>query len=124
MAGPVPARPGVRTALSLGPLPPEWLVKCNAMQQGAAVATGDHLLFADADVLHAPTFFATALRAMRDSAPLVAVPPRSAAVLPPGRHRGCLLHRARPLLFGEGGYFLAWAGNLKCDDEPGLVSTF
>ncbi len=30
------------------PLPPEWLGKCNAMQQGAAVATGDYLLFADA----------------------------------------------------------------------------
>ena len=50
------------------PLPPGWLGKCNAMQQGAAVATGDTLLFADADVLHAPTCFATALRAMRENA--------------------------------------------------------
>ena len=49
------------------PLPPEWLGKCNAMQQGAAVATGDYLLFADADILHAPTCFATALRAMREN---------------------------------------------------------
>ena len=50
------------------PLPPGWLGKSNAMQQGAAGATGDYLLFADADVLHAPTCFATALRAMRESA--------------------------------------------------------
>lgn len=49
------------------PLPPGWLGKCNAMQQGAAGATGDFLLFADADVLHAPTCFATALRAMREN---------------------------------------------------------
>ncbi len=50
------------------PLPPGWLGKCNAMQRGAAGATGDYLLFADADVVHAPTCFATALRAMRESA--------------------------------------------------------
>jgi glycosyltransferase involved in cell wall biosynthesis len=49
-------------------LPPEWLGKCNAMQQGAAVATGDYLLFADADVVHAPTCFATVLRTMRENA--------------------------------------------------------
>jgi glycosyltransferase involved in cell wall biosynthesis len=50
------------------PLPPGWLGKCNAMQQGAAGATGDTLLFADADVVQAPTGFATALRAMRENA--------------------------------------------------------
>jgi glycosyltransferase involved in cell wall biosynthesis len=42
-------------------LPPGWLGKCNAMQQAAALASGDFLLFTDADILHAPTCFATAL---------------------------------------------------------------
>ncbi len=42
-------------------LPPGWLGKCNAMQQAAAQASGDLLLFSDADILHAPTCFATAM---------------------------------------------------------------
>jgi glycosyltransferase involved in cell wall biosynthesis len=42
-------------------LPSGWLGKCNAMQQAAAVATGEYLVFTDADVRHAPTCFGTAL---------------------------------------------------------------
>jgi GT2 family glycosyltransferase len=45
-------------------LPPGWLGKCNAMQRAAAVATGDILLFTDADILHAPRCFVTALAEM------------------------------------------------------------
>jgi glycosyltransferase involved in cell wall biosynthesis len=46
------------------PLIQGWLGKCNAMQYGAANATGDYLLFTDADVVHAPHSFVTALNAM------------------------------------------------------------
>jgi len=42
-------------------LPPGWLGKCNAMQQASAQASGDFLIFTDADILHEPTCFATAL---------------------------------------------------------------
>lgn len=35
-------------------LPPGWLGKTNAMHQGAAAATGEWILFTDADVLFAP----------------------------------------------------------------------
>lgn len=35
-------------------LPPGWLGKTNAMHQGAAAATGDWILFTDADVMFAP----------------------------------------------------------------------
>jgi chlorobactene glucosyltransferase len=40
-------------------LRPGWLGKANAMQHGAARATGQYLLFTDADVLHAPDCFRT-----------------------------------------------------------------
>jgi len=42
-------------------LPPGWLGKSNAMQQAAAVATGDMLLFTDADIVHAPRCFVTGM---------------------------------------------------------------
>jgi chlorobactene glucosyltransferase len=42
-------------------LPPGWLGKCNAMQQAAARATGELLLFSDADILHQPGCLQTAL---------------------------------------------------------------
>jgi glycosyltransferase involved in cell wall biosynthesis len=45
-------------------LPPGWLGKSNAMQQAAASAGGDILLFTDADIVHAPGCFATALAEM------------------------------------------------------------
>ena len=42
-------------------LSPEWLGKINAMEQGAKAATGEFVLFTDADVIHEPRCFATAL---------------------------------------------------------------
>ena len=42
-------------------LPPGWLGKCNAMQQAAALAGGNLLLFTDADIIHEPRALATAL---------------------------------------------------------------
>lgn len=41
------------------PLQPGWLGKANAMQAGSRLATGDFLLFTDADVLHHPRGFAS-----------------------------------------------------------------
>jgi glycosyltransferase involved in cell wall biosynthesis len=49
------------------PLGPGWLGKCNAMQHGAAEATGDYLLFTDADILHHPGCFATVLNEMQQN---------------------------------------------------------
>ena len=43
------------------PMQEGWLGKCNAMQYGAAEATGDYLLFSDADIMHHPSCFATVL---------------------------------------------------------------
>jgi glycosyltransferase involved in cell wall biosynthesis len=45
-------------------LPPGWLGKCNAMQQAAAMASADVLLFTDADIIHNPRCFVTALAEM------------------------------------------------------------
>ena len=45
-------------------LPPGWLGKCNAMQKAAGVASGDMLLFTDADIMHGPKCFVTALAEM------------------------------------------------------------
>jgi glycosyltransferase involved in cell wall biosynthesis len=42
-------------------LPPGWLGKVNAMERGAALATGELFLFTDADVVHAPRCFVTAI---------------------------------------------------------------
>jgi hypothetical protein len=46
-------------------LPPGWLGKCNAMQNAAALATGEVLLFTDADIVHAPRCFITGLAEMK-----------------------------------------------------------
>ena len=46
------------------PLPPGWLGKANAMQAGAGAATGDYLLFTDADVHHHPDSVASFVRAL------------------------------------------------------------
>ncbi len=43
------------------PLPAGWLGKCNAMHRAAAVASGDYLLFTDADIRHHPWCLAIAL---------------------------------------------------------------
>ncbi len=45
-------------------LPPGWLGKCNAMEQAARQASGDVLLFTDADIMFEPTCFAAALDEM------------------------------------------------------------
>ena len=47
------------------PLKQGWLGKCNAMQHGAAQATGDYFLFTDADINHARDCFATVLHTMQ-----------------------------------------------------------
>jgi hypothetical protein len=43
---------------------PGWLGKCNAMQHAAALASGDMLLFTDADIIHGPRCFMTGLAFM------------------------------------------------------------
>ncbi|HSV73177.1 MAG TPA: glycosyltransferase family 2 protein [Chthonomonadales bacterium] len=47
--------------LSVTDLPPGWLGKCYALHLGAQLATGDYLLFTDADVRFAPTCLRRAL---------------------------------------------------------------
>lgn len=47
------------------PLTKGWLGKCNAMQYGAAEASGDYLLFTDADILHAPGCFTNVISVMQ-----------------------------------------------------------
>ncbi len=42
-------------------LPPGWLGKSSAMHRGAAIASGEYLLFTDADIRHHPRCLATAL---------------------------------------------------------------
>jgi glycosyltransferase involved in cell wall biosynthesis len=46
------------------PLTKGWLGKCNAMQYGAAEASGDYLLFTDADILHTPGCFTNVISVM------------------------------------------------------------
>jgi chlorobactene glucosyltransferase len=55
------------TVLHNPPLQEGWLGKCNAMQQGSREATGDFLLFTDADILHSPGCFATVLTEMQQN---------------------------------------------------------
>lgn len=49
-------------------LPRGWLGKNHALQQGAAVARGELLLFSDADVVFEPTILSRAVRFMNDHA--------------------------------------------------------
>ncbi len=63
------------------PLPDGWMGKPWACRAGAAVATGDHLLFTDADTTHAPSSLAIALAAARRTgAGLVTAVPEHRAV--------------------------------------------
>ncbi len=55
------------TVLHDPPLLNGWLGKCNAMQQGAQRASGEYLLFTDADIVHAPGCFATVLNEMQQN---------------------------------------------------------
>jgi len=50
------------------PLTQGWLGKCNAMQHGVAEAAGEYLLFTDADIIHRPGCFATALGVLEEEA--------------------------------------------------------
>ena len=52
------------TVLHDPPLQSGWLGKANAMQYGAARATGEYLVFTDADVLHTPLCFTSAFTVM------------------------------------------------------------
>lgn len=52
---------GVRVA-RVDALPPGWLGKCHALDAGARAATGEILLFTDADVVMDPTLVARAVR--------------------------------------------------------------
>ncbi|MBA3822658.1 MAG: glycosyltransferase [Ktedonobacterales bacterium] len=70
--------------LAGGALPPGWLGKCHACAQLAAAATGDYLLFTDADTTHGHHSLANAL-AVAESwhVGLVSVLPRQRAMTPP-----------------------------------------
>ena len=54
-SGSPPNEPKLRV-LDAGPLPPGWVGKNHAAWQGAQQATGDWLLFTDADAVHLPGF--------------------------------------------------------------------
>jgi glycosyltransferase involved in cell wall biosynthesis len=57
-------------------LPPRWLGKTHAMNEAAKIATGDWLLFTDADVVHAPNLLRRAVRyAEREQAAHLALLP-------------------------------------------------
>ena len=63
-----------------GSLPTGWLGKCNACAQLAEAATGDYLLFTDADTVHGLTSLASALAAAEQRfLGLVSVLPRQTA---------------------------------------------
>lgn len=49
------------------PLSPGWLGKCNAMEHARREAKGGYLLFTDADIVHHPRAFASALTHMERS---------------------------------------------------------
>ena len=53
------------TVVSNPPLTAGWLGKPNAMNHGVALATEELILFTDADILHAPTAFATGISILR-----------------------------------------------------------
>jgi glycosyltransferase involved in cell wall biosynthesis len=58
--------PQVRV-IDAGPLPAGWTGKNNAVTAGARVASGDWLLFTDADTVHLPGSLARALAEARDN---------------------------------------------------------
>ncbi len=55
------------TVLHDPPLLQGWLGKCNAMQQGAQRASGEYLLFTDADIVHARGCFSAVLNEMQQN---------------------------------------------------------
>jgi cellulose synthase/poly-beta-1,6-N-acetylglucosamine synthase-like glycosyltransferase len=62
--------------IEAGPLPPAWTGKNNAVTAGARVATGEWLLFTDADTIHLPGSLARSLEeAKRHGASLLSYSP-------------------------------------------------
>ena len=53
--------------VTINQLPPGWLGKAHALQAAAAAATGDLLLFSDADIRMAPTAVSRAVRQMENA---------------------------------------------------------
>jgi len=59
------------------PLEPGWFGKCNAMEHGAALATGEYLALCDADVVHSRRSLASALTELqRDDLDFISYIPR------------------------------------------------
>lgn len=59
------------------PLEPGWFGKCNAMEHGAALATGEYLALCDADVVHSRRSLASALAELqRDDLDFISYIPR------------------------------------------------
>jgi cellulose synthase/poly-beta-1,6-N-acetylglucosamine synthase-like glycosyltransferase len=73
------ARAAGVTVVTPPPLPTGWLGKPWACRHGAAVATGEHVLFTDADTVHAPWSLGRAVAAL-DDADLVSAVPTHVAV--------------------------------------------
>lgn len=70
--------------LHLAELPPDWLGKNHALQRGAELASGELLLFTDADVVMAPEAVARAVAILeREGLDHLAVAPRIRAGTPP-----------------------------------------
>lgn len=59
------------------PLEPGWFGKCNAMEHGVALATGEYLALCDADVVHSRRSLASALPELqRDDLDFISYIPR------------------------------------------------
>ncbi len=59
------------------PLKPGWFGKCNAMEHGVALATGEYLALCDADVVHSPRSLVSALAELhRDDLDFISYIPR------------------------------------------------
>ena len=96
------------------PLPPGWLGKQSAMHQAAAGASGEYLLFTDADILYQPACLAIALAEMKQHQldflsllPLVRCGSLWESVLTPAFAWGIMIKFARPGLrdgTGAGAY--------------------
>ena len=61
------AKGGRLRVIHIAELPPKWLGKNHALHSGAEVATGEYLLFTDADVVFAPDAIARGVAFMRAS---------------------------------------------------------
>ena len=65
------------TLIENPPLERGWLGKPNAMNHGVRVATADLVLFTDADIVHAPTTFATGISLLqKDNLDFLSLTPR------------------------------------------------